>query len=227
MIHLTPRLFSVAEYVKKGSIVADIGTDHAYLPVYLIENGIISSAFACDINEGPLNNAKTTVKEAGISGVHFVLSNGLQGLENQKNDFDTIVMAGMGGELITHIISAAPWCRVQDYTFILQPMTRANILREYLYAHGFEILHESIAKEKDKLYNIMKVHYCAKTDKLSGAQALLGKTTDSAYFELLRTREIIRLQKMYDSLKQANHTKRQQQEIKRLIKEIEGYTCLL
>ena len=142
MIHLTPRLFSVAEYVEKGSIIADIGTDHAYLPVYLIENGIISSAFACDINEGPLNNAKTTVKEAGISGVHFVLSNGLQGLENQKNDFDTIVMAGMGGELITHIISAAPWCRVQDYTFILQPMTRANILREYLYAHGFEILHE-------------------------------------------------------------------------------------
>ena len=226
MIHLTPRLSAVANFIEKGSVLADIGTDHAYLPAYLIQNGIITRAFACDINAGPLNNAKTTVKDAGIAGVEFILSDGLQGLEPQKEAFDTIVIAGMGGELICDILTAAPWCHQKNYTFILQPMTRANVLRRYLYAHGFEILHESIAKEKDKLYNIMKVRFTSHKSALSEAQALLGKTANSEYFEELRAREIKRLQTMYASLKHADRTQPQQEQIIKLIEEIKEYTCL-
>ncbi len=226
MIHLTPRLLSVAAYVTKGSVLADIGTDHAYLPAYLIENGIIARAFACDIHEGPLQNAKTTVNDAGITGVEFILSDGLQGLEPQKDVFDTVVMAGMGGELMCDILSAAPWCRREGYTFILQPMSRANILRRYLYAHGFEILHESIAKEKDKLYNIMKVRFTSNTVNILEVEALLGKTTESEYYEELRAREIKRLQKMYAAFARANHMQPEQEKILELIKEIEEYTCL-
>ena len=227
MIRLTPRLAAVAAYVEKGSVLADIGTDHAYLPAYLMEKGIISRAFACDIHEGPLNNAKTTVKEAGVSGVEFVLSNGLQGLETQKEAFDTVVMAGMGGEMMRDILNAAPWCHNEYYSFILQPMTRANVLRAFLYAHGFEILHESIAKEKDKLYNIMKVRFCSKSVILTDAQSLIGKTTDSEYFEEYRTRELSALKKKYESLKYSKHYQPEQQKVLELIEEIEGYTCLL
>ncbi|MBR2590254.1 MAG: SAM-dependent methyltransferase [Clostridia bacterium] len=223
MLCLTPRLQAIADYAQKGKVLADIGTDHAYIPVYLIEQGIIPAAFACDIRKGPLENARKTANKYGIDSIEFVLSDGLQGLENRADAFSQIVIAGMGGELIAEILSKSPWCADKHYHFVLQPMTRASFLRKWLYQNGFEILQESVAKEHNKLYNIMKVRYCAKFSALSEVQALLGFVNDKSDAAALREAELKRLNKIYESLKNKENSLSQREEIAALIREVEVY----
>lgn len=221
MVKLTPRLYAAAQYVPKGSVLADIGTDHAYIPAYLIEQGIIKNAFACDINEGPLKNAQSTIKEENLSGVSFVLSDGLKELKNEM--FDCILIAGMGGEMIAKIIKDAEWCKNSKYHFIFQPMTKQSFLRQFLYSEGFEICEESLASEKDKIYNIMKVSFCGEKKELSEAETLLGFAEKTELFEIKRANEIKRLNKIALSLKNKEGTKAQIEKINNLIKDIEVY----
>ncbi|MBQ3431285.1 MAG: SAM-dependent methyltransferase [Clostridia bacterium] len=223
MIRLTPRLQAVADCVEAGNVIADIGTDHAYIPAYLIENGIIPSAYACDVRQGPLENARKTARRYEIDGIRFVLSDGLQALECEQEEFSYIVIAGMGGELIRDILERSPWCHNPRYTFVLQPMTRARVLREWLYQNGFEILQESIAKEDNKLYNIMKVRFSAHSKSLTEAEAYLGFATESEYFHFHKQAQLKRLQKVYDSLQNKKDSEAQRQKISELMKEIEVY----
>ena len=157
-IQLPPRLRAVSNMVREGVTVADVGTDHAFLPVYLLLNGKISGAIACDINIGPLQNARENVIKYGVSDrIKLVLCNGLQKVG--PDEADDIVIAGMGGELIAQIIDSTPWLCSENKHIIMQPMTRANLLRKYLCENGFEILKETVASEGDRVYSVLLARF--------------------------------------------------------------------
>ena len=156
---LTPRLAAVADMVRRGGVVADIGTDHAYLPVYLVKSGLNPSACACDINEGPLERAKKTIRAYDAQEqVSVLLCDGLDGVEF-AND---IVIAGMGGEMIAKILGRCQFIKNPDVALVLQPMTAVQELRKFLCLSGFEIKKEQIAKENTKFYVVMAVAFTGK-----------------------------------------------------------------
>jgi len=155
---LTNRLKVIASLVPGGSIVADIGTDHGYLPIYLLKNNDVRHVYATDVNRGPLQAAKEFVTEnKEMKRVDLILGDGLSCVK--KKNVDGAVIAGMGGILIQEIIQrdfdkakALSW-------MILQPMTAPEKLREYLMQNGFEIIREELAKEQRRIYQIMLVKY--------------------------------------------------------------------
>ena len=153
-MELSPRLAAIAARVPPGFRLADIGTDHAYLPAYLLLEGTIPSAVASDVNRGPLDRGRETARQAGVEEkVDFRLSDGLNGLE--ANEADVIVIAGMGGELIARILSEAPWTR--EKLLLLQPMTAQPELRRWLNGNGYRIEGEAVVREGQKLYVILTV----------------------------------------------------------------------
>lgn len=151
---LTPRLALIASKVRKGKLICDIGTDHAYLPVFLVNSGTSPYATAADVKVGPLQKAKQTIERFNaLEKVNIILSNGF--LEIDKNAFQDAIIAGMGGELIAEIIENAPFLKEGDRTLILQPMTAAYELRKYLAYNGYTIQDEEVAKEEEKLYVVL------------------------------------------------------------------------
>lgn len=173
-IKLDDRLLSAASFVRPGDAVIDVGTDHAYLPVYLVEAGIASRALATDINEGPLNNAKETVATHGLTDkVSTALANGLAGAE----DFgaDTVMICGMGGELIADILEAAPFIKNPHVRLILQPMTFVDHLRRYLLQNGFHILDEALSTDNKKLYACLCAEYDGAVREYSDVELLIGR----------------------------------------------------
>lgn len=153
-LELTPRLRAVADLVPQGARLADIGTDHAYLPVSLLLQGHIPSAIAADLRRGPLDRAMATAREYGCADrISFRLCDGLKGVSPQETDAVTI--AGMGGETISGILSAASWVKEKDLQVILQPMSSQPELRRWLWQNGYIIREEKIACEGNKLYIII------------------------------------------------------------------------
>lgn len=154
-MELTPRLQAIAEQVPQGARLADVGTDHGYLPVWLLCSGRINSAIAADLREGPLNRSKETAQRFGVAErLSFRLCDGLSGI--RPEEADTVVIAGMGGETIINILEAAAWTK-EGTLLLLQPMTRCAELRQWLQAHGYQITQERIAREGKKLYSIFTV----------------------------------------------------------------------
>jgi len=152
------RLLCVASLVRKGARLADIGTDHAYLPTYLMKQGIISSAIAADIGEGPAASARRTVQDAGLSDMIDVrVCDGLSAIT--PDEVSDIVIAGMGGETIVHILSDAPWVKSADIRLVLQPMTKVVELRRFLFDNGFSIDEERVIIDGDHVYNILAAHF--------------------------------------------------------------------
>ena len=160
-IKLTPRLMTAVPYVRPGHLVADIGTDHAYLPIYLCEqkrlspvataNGESLCAIAADINKGPVERADQHIAAAGLTKyIRTVQTDGLRGLD--AYDPDDIIIFGMGGELIAAILEASPWVAQVGKRLILQPMTHAEKLREYLLSAGCAIVGETLSREGDRVY---------------------------------------------------------------------------
>ena len=142
---LDNRLLAVASCVEKGAYLADIGTDHAYLPIHLLREGIISGAVACDINAGPIESARMHIAAAGYSDrIDTLLTDGLYGVEPYAPD--DILIFGMGGDLIVKILSEAPWIKNERIGLILQPMSRVSTLRQWLCENGFLITGESIGQ---------------------------------------------------------------------------------
>lgn len=155
-MELTPRLRSVAELVPQGAKFADIGTDHAYLPVWLLQRGIITKALACDLRQGPLDRARATAERYGLTEeMDFRLCDGLAGVN--PGEADTIAIAGMGGETIASILAAAPWVRERDVTLVLQPMSSISDLRLWLSQNGYEIVQEELSREGETLYTALLV----------------------------------------------------------------------
>lgn len=151
-MELSPRLHTIAQQVPMGARLVDVGTDHGYLPVWLLLNHQIKSAVAADLREGPLSHARETSRQHGLSeSISFRLCDGLADIK--ADEVDTVVLAGMGGETIAAILKAAPWTR-QEKLLILQPMTGAPRLRLWLQDHGYTIIKEVICCEGKKLYSI-------------------------------------------------------------------------
>ena len=168
MTNLDKRLSMVASMVRRGSRVADIGTDHAYLPVYLVQSGTCPGGIAADIRSGPLEAARRTVTEAGLTeAISLRLGDGLAPVSAEEAE--DIVIAGMGGETIVEILSAAAWVKDSRLRLILQPMTRAEELRRWLLTNGFAISQERLVQDGHRLYPVMAAAYTAappETDEL-------------------------------------------------------------
>lgn len=168
------RLLCCAKFVRHGSIAADIGSDHAYLPIFLVKQGICPGAIASDINEGPVNRAKINIAVSGLSSKITVLR--ADGLDEAANlSPDDIIIAGMGGELIRDIIDASEYVKNKDVRLILQPMTMPEVLREYLAKHGFNIIAESVCVAADKCYQIICTHFDGKVREFDPNTLLLGE----------------------------------------------------
>lgn len=168
MIKLSPRLMAAVPYVRAGHLLADIGTDHAYLPIYLCQtkklspivakNGETLYAVASDINKGPVERATLHIVAEGQAGkIKTLCTNGLQGIDIY--DPQDIVIFGMGGELILSILQDAPWVRKEGTRLIMQPMTHPERLRYGLAELGFAIKAESLVIEGDRMYQIICADY--------------------------------------------------------------------
>ena len=184
------RLLSVAEEVRQDAIVADIGTDHAYLPIFLLSEGRISYAVCSDINEGPLASAKANSREAGLyEKMDFCLTDGVAALA--KYDLSDIAVCGMGGDLIASIVETADFLRDEKINLILQPMTKQEALREKLYLMGYEIMAESYSIDAGKHYVCMQVKYTDNKRELTDVEKeicpintkIVNKDLQIAYLE--------------------------------------------
>ena len=171
---LDNRLTTAVRYVRAGAVVADVGTDHAYLPVYLTATGQARFAVASDINEGPIARAAQHVAEYGLSDkVKTLRADGLAGLEAYAPT--DIIIFGMGGELIARILSDAPWVRDAGIRLILQPMTHAESVRTYLSEQGFAIIDETLSREGGKIYQTIVAEFDGKTRTVDTLTAEIGR----------------------------------------------------
>ena len=158
MINLSERMLMAARMVRKGSAVADIGTDHAYLPAWLILSGISPKALACDVRKGPLENARKTVEHYGIEDrVSLRLSDGFDEIE--PFEADDFIMCGMGGTLMEQLVSRTYWLKDKRKRIIVQPQSPAEDIRRFFVENGFEILLEDACIDSGKLYCAMVAEY--------------------------------------------------------------------
>ena len=177
MIELSNRLGQIARMVQPGSVVADIGTDHGQLMVYLAQNGTIRRGYACDINEKPLNKARQIIADYGLEDrIECVLASGLDGL--QPGSVDTVVIAGMGGDLTARILDAAPWVREYHTRLLLQPMTKPDHLREYLCREGFRLELENAVISGKFVYTVFSAVYDGIPRELSLLERYIGRVLD-------------------------------------------------
>lgn len=183
---LTPRLETVACLVPQGACLADVGTDHAYLPVRLLLDGRVERAIAADLREGPLARARETARRYGVEDqISFRLCDGLSAVS--REEADTVAIAGMGGETIAAILSAAPWTR-EGTKLLLQPMTSFPDLRGWLQQNGYCILRERIAREGKRLYTVLET-VGGQMEPLSAGELWAGRQSDDplrgAYLEMM------------------------------------------
>lgn len=170
---LDSRLLSALPYLSENAVVADIGTDHAYLPIELIRRGLAVRAVACDINRGPIERAVQNIDAAGLGDrIDTLLTDGLHGVEHYHPT--DVLIFGMGGELIARILAEAPWIKNPKIGLILQPMSKAEVLREWLLSEGFSILGESVTHE-DQYYQTMHARFGGDATPYTEVELFVGK----------------------------------------------------
>ena len=154
---LSPRLLRCADFVCHGDRVADVGCDHGYLGIYLLQSQKASFVYAGDVNEGPLQSAILNSEKYGVQDrISFYLSDGVR---NFPRDFDTMVCAGMGADTMVSILENAPWLKNSAYRLILQCQSKIPYLREYLSQNGWYISQETVVRDGRFLYTVMEVRY--------------------------------------------------------------------
>jgi tRNA (adenine22-N1)-methyltransferase len=174
MYQISKRLETIASCVPAGSTVADIGTDHAYMPIYLIQNSIASHVIAMDVNKGPLKKAETNVEEAGVrQSIDLRLSDGLAGLKH--GEADVITISGMGGKLIEKILTDGQDVIMDGQQFVLSPQSEIMHFRKFLEKRGFCTDNEKMVEEDGKYYVIICCHYDAEYEIRRYAQLLYGE----------------------------------------------------
>ncbi|MBR2452518.1 MAG: SAM-dependent methyltransferase [Clostridia bacterium] len=221
--NLTPRLEKIASLVPQNRCTADIGTDHAYIPIYLVKTGIAKQAIASDIKRGPLLRAKENTEKYNLTErIDLRLGGGLSTLS--PCDAEVIIIAGMGGILIADILEESRTVTDSAKLLILQPMTAVLELREYLISHGFSIESEHLESEDEKLYNIIvakpngECHYTKK-------ELYLGKgltETSPHLFPQYKAEVIKKLSRRAEGLKSS-----EKDENKQLLAETESILNLL
>lgn len=201
-MNLSKRLNVIASFVTPGSVLADIGTDHAYIPVYLIDNGIIQTALALDINEGPLLKATENIKKYGFEDKITVrLSDGLENL--RPGEADSIIIAGMGGLLIKRILNDGREFIQTVREIILSPHREMEEVRRFLHQEGFRIDTEKMLVEDKKFYVIIKA--------VKGNEKYSNTVHYKYGFSLLVEKDPVLL----------NYLKSQKEKISKIIKKIE------
>jgi len=158
---LNKRLSAIAELVREGATVCDVGTDHAFLPCHLARSGKYGKIYASDLNPNPLERARAQIKHQGVDVV-LIQSNGLENIPPcEKSQDCDVVIAGMGGELIVEIIENMPTSfRNLNLRLILQPMTRQEDLRQRLNNSGYEIILEKVIFERGRNFTIIYAKCC-------------------------------------------------------------------
>lgn len=170
---LTDRLLKIASLVTEGKRVADIGTDHGYIPVYLLNKNKVPFAILADVNKGPLDNARKEVRHNNLlDKTDLRLGSGIEVLK--KGEVDEVIIAGMGGILISELLEANKEVAHSVDKLILQPMQAQNELRKYLFGNGYEILNEVLVKEDFRIYEILEVKYTGNNTQVE----------DEIYFEV-------------------------------------------
>lgn len=172
MLELSKRLSLIAQLVNEGSRVCDVGTDHGYLPAFLYLSGKCKSVMATDINQKPLESAKSNLEKLGVDGVRLVLCDGLA--QVTRNDADCVIIAGMGGEVISGIIARADFLRDNIVKLILQPTTAAKELRLFLAQNGFAVEQETAIGENGKIYSVMVVRFNGIEYAVDAVRSVIG-----------------------------------------------------
>lgn len=173
------RLLSAVPYLRPHAAVADIGTDHAYLPIYLVQEGLADRALACDIRKGPLSSATGNIRRAGLEDrIKTLLTDGLHGVEPFAPDH--ILVFGMGGELIVKILSEAEWIKVPSVRLVLQPMSRAEVLRAYLTKTGFAVLGELLSRADGRVYQTICAEWTGIPAAMEPIDCLVGRKEQQA-----------------------------------------------
>ena len=172
MMTMNKRLEAIASMVRDGRGLVDVGTDHGYLPVWLAERAYPGLLYASDINAAPLDAARRTAREASVEErIRFLLCDGLDDCPPEQ--IDTIVIAGMGGDLICRILDRAEWCLDDAYSLILQPMTKAEVLRYWLVNNGFRLEWERLVRDGGRIYQIIRARF-SENMPLSDAELFAG-----------------------------------------------------
>ncbi len=199
---LQPRLHLLARLVPEGCRLTDVGTDHGYLPVALLQQGRITAAIASDIGAEPLEHARRTAMQYGVDGMDFRLCAGLSGVAPEETD--VIVIAGMGGETIISILQDAPWTADGQHRLLLQPMTKAAALRHWLTDNGYTFTDEHLVEDKGRIYPIL----CVKGGvfrPLTEAEALCGVLlADDPLYAAYLTEHITKLRRSAEGLRRSS-----------------------
>ncbi len=192
---MNKRMHAIVKYIEPGRGMIDVGTDHGYLPAWMATHGYRGNIIASDINGAPLQKARETAEKAGVAGrITFQLCDGLN--QCRPDSVDTIIIAGMGGDMICRILDMAEWCMDRRYKLILQPMTKSEVLRYWLIYNEFEILTEDLVPEGGKLYQLIVARFGGST-RLNDGELFLGKKqlcTDWELYEQQRQRLIKRFE---------------------------------
>lgn len=178
MVNINKRLLMCADLIGNDSVLCDVGTDHGYLCAFTVSTGKCKKAYALDKNEGPLGAARNTIIANNLEDkIELVLSDGLKNVD--VSDVTDIVIAGMGGELIAKILGDTP-LENKNINFVLQPMTKPEILRKWLYANGYNILCEKNVTDDSFVYTVMQVCFTGKKIIVSDFFAYTGKVDSSS-----------------------------------------------
>lgn len=183
LFSLGARLEACTEFVRKGKIVADIGTDHAYLPIWLVATGKTPYAYASDINEEPIKLACANINKYHLSDKIIAFTG--DGLKKIPQDnVDDIIIAGMGGDNIIGILSEAKWIKNPRYRLILQPMSKIEKLREYLFLNKFSIIEEKAVCEVNRIYTSICVEYRRNPIEYKELDFYIGRLSNSDEYSI-------------------------------------------
>lgn len=215
MLRLDKRLSMLAGMIVPGRSILDVGTDHALLPAFMLLCGKSPFATASDIGEMPLKNAEKTIKRYGLEGkIRLRLSDGFRNIP--PDEAEEIVIAGMGGTLISSMIDSAPWLKNKEKHLIIQPMTRAEEVRECLCRNGFMIESEEAVKDCGRLYIALSAYYQGSLPEYSDSYFYIGALTKtkSAAAEEYIEKQIKRLETRAAALEKSG---REPEEARKLI----------
>ena len=211
--------------VTRGYRLADIGTDHGFVPIWLVRNGVIPSAIAMDVNRGPLERAKEHIAQAGLEGyIRTRLSDGLAGL--RKGEADSILIAGMGGALTQRILEKDPPQSLGAAELILQPQSEISKVREYLCTSGWKIDAEDMVLEDGKYYPMM---HCIRGEMtLTPEEAEFGPCLIASGHPILRKYLAFREKVLSDNLEslQRSESDRAQARREQIIQQTEQIRSL-